>query len=88
MIKNLTSLYGGNRNYRIDTKKLSSCLDDNSKLTMFEKHLIQEGVKQILFGSGTEEIIDSDTSTCIRIVPEEMIDFLFNYEVIKTINNV
>lgn len=89
---------GGERKYRIkrDTlSQLENSITDptNGKtrtFTQFEKHMIQEGVKQVLFAQGSEEmeikkykdqnLVDS---TYQRVVPKETIQFLLDYDIIE-----
>lgn len=100
-----TSMVGGDRKYRIKKDSLtnleSSFTDLNTgkskSYTQFEKHMIQEGIKQVLFAQGSEEvelrypvevIINNSKSkeyNCIsqRIVPRELIRFLLDYDMIE-----
>ncbi len=78
------SLCGNERNYRIKKSSLASL--ETSKVSHFEKHMIQEGVKQVLFAGGTEEIesfTDKGESKFQRIVPKETIRFLLDYDIIE-----
>lgn len=86
---------GGERKYRVKIDSLKvldqKCLDlkDGSsiEITQFEKHMIQEGVKQVIFAQGTEEFKRIDEHGSIsefyRVVPKEMIRFLLDYDVIE-----
>jgi hypothetical protein len=81
---------GGNRTLRIKSSRVRELLSDDT-LTQFEKHIIQEGVKQVLYGQGTEEltIVDEDLRKSLGYertfltVTDEMIDFLRQYEIFK-----
>jgi hypothetical protein len=73
----------GDRKYKIKKATLAGL--ENQKITQFEKHLIQEGVKQILYCSGTEQIVEKDGHT-FNQVPKEMIRFLLDYDVIEEAN--
>jgi len=42
--------------YKLSIKKVNELLNDNSKLNGFEKHTIQEGLKELLFGHGPIDI--------------------------------
>jgi len=86
------STFGGDRNYRIKREKLHETLKETSQMNSFEKHLIQEGIKQVLYGEGTEEIrtrIYEDKQVIDELyqrkVTDEMIDFLLQYDVIEKI---
>ena len=73
----------GKRNYRIKKDSLRK-LEQSSTTSNFEKHLVQEGVKQILFANGSEEImIDGGM---FRMVPKEMIRFLLDHDIIEEYN--
>jgi hypothetical protein len=77
---------GGNRTLRIKSSRVRELLSDDT-LTQFEKHIIQEGVKQVLYGQGTEELTIVDNSIGFErtflTVTDEMIDFLRQYEIFK-----
>jgi|LakMenE18May11ns_1017448.scaffolds.fasta_scaffold9443900_1 ferredoxin-fold anticodon binding domain-containing protein len=76
---------GGNRTLRIKSSRVRELLSDDT-LTQFEKHIIQEGVKQVLYGQGTEELTIVDSIGFERTfltVTDEMIDFLRQYEIFK-----
>jgi hypothetical protein len=95
MKKEVTSLSGGDRKYRIKKDTLSNL--ENSKVSQFEKHLIQEGVKQVLFAQGSEEVetryaakmglVSNPSEEYItyyqKTVPKETIRFLLDYDVIE-----
>ena len=69
--------------WRVKTENLTKVLAKEN-LGSFEKHMIQEGIKQILFADGTEESmyeIDGNTWSARQITPE-MINFLLDYDVI------
>lgn len=76
-----TSLITGERKYRVKKEALSKL--EKASLTQFEKHMIQEGIKQVLFCAGTEDVWDRDAETSFRRVPKETIQFLLDYEVIE-----
>lgn len=90
---------GGERKYRIKRDTLSQLENSITDLkngksktfTQFEKHMIQEGVKQVLFAQGSEETEISRinagkevvSSSYQRVVPKETIQFLLDYDVIE-----
>ena len=76
------SLSIGDRKYKVKKSSLSILDDKNSKLSQFEKHMIQEGIKQILFCSGSEQVLEIEGHTFYK-VPQEMIRFLLDYDVIE-----
>lgn len=79
-----TMLMVGERNYRVRKEKLNQI--EHSSLSQFVKHLIQEGIKQILFAQGSEQMMYSDPvqgTYTISKVPDEMIKFLLDQEVIE-----
>lgn len=99
------SMVGGERKYRIKIDSLNtlenSITDPKSdKLktyTQFEKHMIQECIKQVLFAQGSEEVevrypvevgIEGSKSTEYnlsfqKVVPKEVIQFLLDYDMIE-----
>jgi ribosome biogenesis protein Tsr3 len=81
-MKKHKSTSGGSRNYRV--KK--SSMEKLEKLNHFEKHLVQEGIKQVVLAQGTEEFISDEH--CYRQVPKEMIQFLLDYDMIEEYNYV
>lgn len=91
--KLVSSIYR-DKKYKINKGKLSSAIV-KSTTTDFEKHLIQEGVKQILFGEGTECLSDISQdvngypiiNSNYRKVPDEMILFLLDCDVIEEIKS-
>ena len=76
---------GGDRKYRVKKATLSKLED--LKLNQFEKHLIQEGIKQVVFAEGNEEFQGPDkdgyNSIYYRAVPKETIRFLLDYDMIE-----
>ncbi len=81
---------GGERKYRIKKDGLKNLDNSSSGITQFEKHLIQESVKQVLFAQGSEEtevIIkkgeDVTWTGFQKIVPKEVIRFLLDYDIIE-----
>ena len=74
----------GNRTLRIKSSRVKELLSDDT-LTQFEKHIIQEGVKQVLYAQGTEELttIVNGEHRFQMVVTDEMIDFLRQYELFK-----
>lgn len=57
-------------NYKINTAELRSALANESDISGIEKHLIQEGLKEIFLGNGPIEVINpSDGSTRRTITP-------------------
>lgn len=100
-----TSMVGGERKYRIKKDTLSTL--ENSMTdpktgksltyTQFEKHMIQECIKQVLFAQGSEEVevrypvevgVEGAKSTEYnavfqKIVPKEVIQFLLDYDMIE-----
>jgi len=90
---------GGERKYRIKKDTLSGLENGFTDLTtgktktytQFEKHMIQEGVKQVLFAQGSEEmevrLVNAGkgvvSSSYLRVVPKETIQFLLDYDVIE-----
>jgi hypothetical protein len=75
------SYSSGDRKYRVKKENISKL--ENQNLTQFEKHMIQEGIKQVLFVGGTEEIFDKENEIITRQVPKELIQFLLDYDVIE-----
>lgn len=79
------SLTGGDRKYRVKKETVSNL--ENLKLTQFEKHMIQEGIKQVLFAEGTEQVeVFSEKNEFIyseRRTPKETIRFLLDYDMIE-----
>lgn len=100
-----TSMVGGERKYRIKKDTLSTL--ENSMTdpktgksltyTQFEKHMIQECIKQVLFAQGSEEVevrypievgVEGAKSTEYnvifqKVVPKEAIQFLLDYDMIE-----
>lgn len=76
---------GGDRKYRIKTETLSKL--GEKKLSDFETHLLQEGVKQVLFAQGSEQFISEETGyqNCYNYlaIPKEMIRFLKDHDLIE-----
>lgn len=80
---------GGERKYRIKKDSLNSL--ETKNYGQFEKHLLQEAVKQVLFAQGSEEVEVRDmndkgevvNSRYQRIIPKETIKFLLDYELIE-----
>lgn len=75
--------------WKVKKDELTKVLSDQS-IGSFEKHMIQEGVKQILFAEGTEEILSraehsdgSGFNYSLRKVSEEMIKFLLSFSIIE-----
>lgn len=93
---------GGERKYRVKKDTLSNLENSTTDpktgksrtFTQFEKHMIQEGVKQVLFAQGSEEMEtrrinagnDIVDSAYHRVVPKETIQFLLDYDVIEEFN--
>jgi ribosome biogenesis protein Tsr3 len=82
-MKKHKSTSGGTRNYRV--KK--SSIEKIERLNHFEKHLVQEGIKQVVLAQGTEQFISNDDH-CYNQVPKEMIQFLLDYDMIEEYNYV
>jgi len=76
------SLSIGDRKYKVKKTSLNKLESNTNSLTQFEKHLIQEGIKQILYCGGTEQILEKDGHNYNQ-VPKEMIKFLLDYDVIE-----
>ncbi len=77
----LLALNRGERKYRIKKQSLSEL--EKATLTQFERHLIQEGIKQVLFAAGTDETYDRTNEFSYREVPKELIRFLLDYDIIE-----
>lgn len=98
------SQFRGDRKYRIKKETLNSLLNDTDpkttprkdvKINSFERHLLQEGIKQVLFCEGREIIEYTDTEEPNKTgdwrhnthtfskVNKEMIQFLLDYDVIE-----
>ena len=100
-----TSMVGGERKYRIKQDSLSKLEGSYTNLTsgksntytQFEKHMIQEGIKQVLFTQGSEEVevrypvevgVEGHKSIEYnvlfqKVVPKEVIQFLLDYDMIE-----
>ncbi len=77
-----------NRKFRVKKETLSQI--EGLKISQFEKHMIQEGIKQVLFAQGTETVeldisIHEENHHMIykNIVPKETIQFLLDYDMIE-----
>lgn len=83
-------------NYRLNIKKVKELLTDlpdnvNQKagskaLNGFEKHVIQEGLKEILFGNGPINIVREGVDVGERDITPAMKQFLLDYELIECAN--
>lgn len=92
-------MVGGERKYRIKKDALHKIQDEKTSGTFnqFEKHMLQECIKQVLFAQGSEEIevaypIEVGTedgkyteyrSIYQKIVPKEVIQLLLDYDMIE-----
>ena len=80
----ISYLFRRDKNYKVKINKLSK-LSETSSLNSFERHLLQEGIKQVLFANGTEEyyVRNGDNFFTQRRIPEEMILFLLDHDLIE-----
>lgn len=71
--------------YKLNVKKVKELLSDkNSPLNGFEKHVIQEGLKEILFGTGPINYIsDVGIDVGVRDITPAMRRYLKEYELIE-----
>jgi hypothetical protein len=85
----------GDRNYYINTEKLldielntiqMGMSRKEAKYSEFQKYLIQEGIKQVLFCTGSDEIYDD--GVLYRQVSPEMIQFLKDHGLLREINQI
>lgn len=76
-------------NYKINTDKVREHLsDENKTISGIEKHLIQEGLKQILLGTGPVTVSTPGNDNCIRTVTPSMESFLNDLNIINKENNI
>ena len=69
--------------YKFNSEKIRQILSDkNTDISGIEKHLIQEGLKQISFGSGPIEIPVIGTSYSIRTITPSLENFLLELGII------
>jgi len=87
MDQKIKTSYYGERLYRVNKSNLHKELGETSTLNQFEKHILQEGVKQVLFGLGTEQIyiFEDDNAHSSNKVTDEMIRLLLDYKLIELI---
>ena len=71
--------------YKLNVKKIKELLSDkNSPLNGFEKHVIQEGLKEILFGNGPINFISNiGIDVGVRDITPAMRQYLIEYELIE-----
>lgn len=71
--------------YKLNIKKVNELLHEGSKLNGFEKHTIQEGLKELLFGNGPIEINAPGENFSFRDLTPAMKHYLLGYGVIQNI---
>ncbi len=75
-------------NYTVNKGVLSGILSDKSQITQFEKHMIQEGIKQILFNDGKKLILDESKTIIGYDLTDAMKMFLIDYGIIGVGNQL
>lgn len=76
-------------NYKLNVKKVKELLSDkNSPLNGFEKHVIQEGLKEILFGTGPINVVTEEIEIGERDITPAMRKYLLDYELIEIDDNI
>ena len=96
------STSGGERKYRIKKDSLSTLENSYTDLStgksrtypQFVQHLLQEGIKQVLFAQGTElvethDLDDKGERSYTRhqhVISKEMIQFLLDHDMIEEYN--
>jgi hypothetical protein len=75
---------------KINTEKLRSALNEgNGSISAFEKHIIQEGVKQLVFGNGNYQIeLPGSPGITIKTITPEMHGLLKEYQIIEETNEL
>lgn len=76
-------------NYKINTDKVREHLsDENKTISGIEKHLIQEGLKQILLGTGPITFSIPGNDNYLRTITPSMESFLIALNIINKENNI
>jgi hypothetical protein len=73
--------------YKLNIKKVNELFgDSNSKLNGFERHTLQEGLKELLFGNGPIDISVQGSTFSARDLTPTMKHYLLDYEVIELVD--
>jgi len=70
-------------NYKINKEELRAALSDKNAVSGIEKHLIQEGLKQIFLGTGPIEFKPSGSDTYFRTITPSLETYLLDSKIIE-----